>query len=340
METVITVILAALMLTVFVVVHEWGHYIVAKKCGICVLEFSIGFGPKIAAFNSGETQITLRGLLFGGYVRFAGEEEDGANAKGSYLNAKLSHRAATVVAGPAMNIIFAYLLAVVFLCAYGDAAPYIKTLPENSAVYQAGVREGDYLTEYNGVNIDFSMDIMQAQNAKTQNGELTIGVNRNGEQLNFSVPVEENSDKDYKITLGYEKKTFNIGEGFMLGFKWLFLLTSQMLSALGGLFAGGQGVENMAGMVGTVSIISDTIKMGWESVLRIASLISVNLAVINMLPLPALDGGKLVLYAVEAVRRKPAPQKLEGALNLAGFALIIGFAVFLTFQDISRIAGG
>lgn len=114
METVITVILAVLMLTVFVVVHEWGHYIVAKKCGICVLEFSIGFGPKIASFNSGETQVSIRAALFGGYVRFAGEEEEEANIKGSYLKAKLSHRALTVAAGPAMNILFAYLLAVVF----------------------------------------------------------------------------------------------------------------------------------------------------------------------------------------------------------------------------------
>lgn len=202
------------------------------------------------------------------------------------------------------------------------------------------MREGDYLTEYNGVSIDFSLDVATAQTAKPQNGELAMGVNREGEALSFNIPIDKNKNENYKITLGYEHKTYSLGEGFMLGFKWLFLLTGQMLSALGGLFAGGQGVENMAGMVGTVSIISDTIKTGWESVLRIASLISVNLAVINLLPLPALDGGKLVLYAIEAVRRKPAPQKVEGALNLIGFALIIGFAVFLTFQDISRIAGG
>lgn len=339
METLITVILAVLMLTVFVVVHEWGHYFVAKRCGITVLEFSVGFGPKIISFNSGETQISIRAVLFGGYVKFAGEEEGEENVKGSFMSAKLSHRAATVVAGPLMNIVFAYIIAVVFLCVYGDAVPYIKEIPHDSAIYQAGVREGDYLTEYNGVDIDFSLDLADAQSAKVGD-TLTMSVMRDGKEYSYEIPVSQTQNESYSITLAYEAKTFSPLESIMLGFKWLFSLTKQMLMAIGGLFAGGQGVENMAGMVGTVSIISDTIKMGFESVLRIASLISVNLAIVNLLPLPALDGGKLVLYAVEAVRKKPAPMKLESALNLIGFMLIIGFAVFLTFQDITRITGG
>ena len=140
--------------------------------------------------------------------------------------------------------------------------------------------------------------------------------------------------------LDYERKYFSFFEAVALSFKWMFLLVKEMFSILGALFLTGQGVENLAGPVGTISIIGTVVRTGFENVLRLASLISVNLAVINLLPLPALDGGKIVLLGVEAARRKPVPLRLEAVINTIGFVLIFGFAIFLTFQDIGRLAGG
>lgn len=344
MDIVFSIVVGILMLTAFVVIHEFGHYFAAKKCGIAVEEFSIGFGPKIAQWSSRDrlSKISLRLILFGGYVRFVGEEEEDRKNPKHFLGARLWKRFVTVLAGPAMNIVAAFLIAVVFLCAYGDISPVVESVAEGSAAQAAGLLPGDVITEMNGIRIELSsVDFPLAlENADYKNMQLTV--DRGGQELDFSVPYELQEDGTYKIgisSFSYQRHTFRFFEAIGLAFRWLGMITMQLLDVLGNLFFRGQGVENFAGMVGTINIIGTVAKTGLENILRLASLISVNLAIINLLPIPALDGGKVVLYTVEGIRKKPVSMNVEGVLNFIGFAVIIGFAIFLTFQDIGRLMG-
>ena len=340
MEIALTIIIGLLMLTLFVVVHEWGHYMVAKKSGITVLEFSIGFGPAIAKWHSKGTQISIRCLPLGGYVKFFGDDEGDEQKPGSFTSAPVSKRLLTVLAGPAMNILLAFVLAVSFLCFYGDAKVLVGSVEPGSPAQEAGIQPGDELIVLNGVKIDFMLDMEEALSS-TQEDASRVTVLRDGKEYSYTIPYKDDGSKKIGISqLEYERKTYSFFAAVALSFKWLFLLVKEMLSILGALIFTGQGVQNLAGPVGTISIIGSVVRTGFENVLRLASLISINLAVINLLPLPALDGGKIVLLGVEAARKKPVPLRLEAILNAIGFVLIFGFAAFLTFQDISRLTGG
>lgn len=343
MDVVWTIIIGLLLLTLFVVVHEWGHYIAGKRAGIKILEFSIGFGPAIykRMMKSG-TQFSVRCLPIGGYVRFFGDDEDEAKLPGAFNKAPISRRLVTFLAGPAMNFLLAFLLAVAFLCFYGDTQLSIASLEPGSPAQVAGLQPGDIITELNGVKIDFQLDYGEAQ----QNTGGTIShtsVIRDGQTYTYDIPFKLQSDgrKLIGITgLNAAPKTFTFPEAIVLSFKWMFTLVKEMISILGTLIFTGQGVQNLAGPVGTISIIGQVVKTGFDNVLRLASLISINLAVINLLPFPALDGGQIVLLGVEAARRKPVPLRVAGVINTVGLLIIFAFAIYLTFQDVTRLAGG
>lgn len=339
MDIALTVILGLLLLTLFVVVHEWGHYIVAKKCGITVLEFAIGFGPAIAKWRRGGTQFSIRCLPIGGFCKFFGDDEGDEKKPGAFNFVSVSKRIYTVLAGPVMNILLAFILAVAFLCLYGDAQPVITSLQEGSPAQQAGLQPGDVITKLNGVQIDFMLDLQEAANNTEGSSSLTT-VERDGKSYTYNIPYKTDGSHRIGIEYQFERKTFSFFEAVALSFKWMFLLVKEMLGILGALIFTGHGVENLAGPVGTINIIGQVAKTGFENILRLASLISVNLAVINLIPFPALDGGKILLLGVEAVRKKPVPLNVEAILNTIGFVLIFGFAIYLTFQDVSRLTGG
>lgn len=339
MDIALTIIFGLLLLTLFVVVHEWGHYIVAKKSGITVLEFAIGFGPAIVKWKRGETQLSIRCLPIGGFCRFLGDEEGDEKIPGAFNYVSVSKRIYTVLAGPVMNILFAFILAVTFLCVFGDAQPVIYTVQDGSPAQQAGLQPGDVITQYNGINIDFMLD-MQDASEKTGSGSSLTTVERDGKSYTYNIPYKSDGTNEIGLEIQYVRKTFSFFEAIALSFKWMFLLVKEMIAILGALIFTGKGVENLAGPVGTINIIGQVAKTGFENILRLASLISVNLAVINLVPFPALDGGKIVLLGVEAARKKPVPLRVEAILNTIGLVMIFGFAIYLTFQDVTRLSGG
>ncbi len=341
METVLTVIIGLLLLTAFVVIHEWGHFFVAKKCGIEMQEFSIGFGPKLLSRKGKDgMQYSLRAILFGGYVKFAGEDDDPEN---NALNrASLKDRCLTVVAGAAMNFVTAFVLAVIFLSVFGGSLPAIDKVMPGSSAEKCGVQSGDVITEMNGVSIDMFEDLTYAIDAGN-GSEMTLTVLRGDSEEHFDIPYELQEDGSYKVGLnGFNavKCSYSFIESVGLSFKWLGMLVKELFGALGAVFTTPTGITNLAGPVGTISIIGEAARMGAESMLRLASLISINLAVINLMPIPALDGGKLLMYAIEAIRKKPVSQKVEAGITVIGFLAIIGFAIILTVQDVARLAGG
>ncbi|MEA4853551.1 MAG: M50 family metallopeptidase [Christensenella sp.] len=338
MQIFINIVLTLLVLTVLVVAHEYGHYVVAKRHGIKVSEFAIGFGPKLIKWNKNGTEFSIRPIFIGGYNKFADDEEKDP-VPGDFRAASLKSRFLTIIAGPAMNIVVAVILSAIFLMAAGDGQAVVQSVEQGSSAQVAGIQEGDIIRSYNGVKIDLlNYDWAEAQK-QSKGDSLPLIVERDGETLTLDVPYEQTDDgaKQIGINLVAQPRSFNFFESIALSFKWLFVTMGQMLAALGNLFFQGQGIENMAGIVGVVGIVGQAVSYGWVNIISLAALLSVNLAIINLLPIPALDGGKVVLYAVEGIRKKPASAKVEGILNMVGMVLIFGLAIFLVFQDIGRL---
>ncbi len=341
MQIVISIVVTLLVLTGLVVAHEFGHYIVAKKRGIKVAEFAIGFGPKLIKWRRNETEFSIRPFFIGGFNRFADDEEKDP-VPGDFRAASLKSRFLTIIAGPAMNVIVAVILSVVVLMAAGTNQIAVHSVSADSPAAQAGIQEGDIVKSYNGVDIQLQYDWQDAIGKQKTGDSLPLVIERDGKEMSLNVPYMQNEDGQKLIGIEVNPygpiKTFNFFEAIGLSFKWLFMVTREMLQSLGQLFFMGQGIENMAGIVGVTQMVGTVaISGGFYSVLSLSALLSVNLAIVNLLPIPALDGGKIVLYAVEGIRKKPASPKVEGALNMIGMVLIFGLAIFLVFQDIHRM---
>ncbi len=336
MDVFLSILYTVLILCGLVVVHEFGHYIVAKKCGINVMEFAIGFGPRLIKWYSKGTEFSFRPILIGGFVKFNDDEE--AIKPGDFRAAKVRHKLLTLVAGPAMNVLLAFIIAVVTLCTIGDYVPVVKEVGANTGAYTAGLKEGDVITSINDVKIDFSQDLQAA--FKTLGGEnVNITVNRDGEQLNMDIPFEDdgNGGTAAGFAMQSEPKVFGFFESIALAFKWLFSLMQEMLSTLGKLFFTGQGLENISGIVGVTVVVGQAAQIGGNFLLMLTAMISLNLAIINLLPIPSLDGGQIIIYAIEGIIKKPVSQKVIGVINMVGLILIFALAGFLIFQDIARL---
>lgn len=337
MDILIMIVSAMLILTGLVVLHEYGHYRAAKRNGIRVQQFSIGFGPRLIRWHRGETEFSFRPILFGGYVAFA-DDVDKDPEPGDFRTASLKARALTAAAGPAMNVAAAVVLAVIMLLVAPEfQAVRVATVEPGSPAAEAGIEPGDVLKKMNGVDMDFyATSVMEYQ--QTPRGEsMQVRAARDGDA--YETTVHFDPDDDQKLMgVTMETQPYNFFEAFTLSFKWLGQQIGAIYSALGNLFFRGQGMEDMAGIVGTTVVVGNVVQYGTIGLLlMLISVISINLAIINLLPIPALDGGKLVLFGVEALRKKAVPQRIEGIMNFAGMAVIMGLAVFLVFQDISRL---
>lgn len=346
MQIFLSIIVTLLVLTGLVVAHEFGHYIVAKKNGIKVTEFAIGFGPKLVKWYRNGTEFSIRPFFIGGFNKFADDEEKDPEP-GDFRAASLKSRFLTIIAGPAMNIIVAVILSTVILMTAGDFqinpnpqfSVQVQETVQGSPAETSGILPGDVVKSMNGVEIHDNASWNEAINADS--GEKrSIVLLRDGQEIELEVPFSGTSEDGSKLigmNVQAEPVKYHFFEAVGMSFQWLFLMVGQMFTALGQLFFMGQGIENMAGIVGVVQIVGQVIPYGLVSILTLSALLSVNLAIINLLPIPALDGGKVVLYAVEGIRKKPAPLKVEGILNLIGMVLVFGLAIFLVFQDVSRM---
>lgn len=348
MQIVVSIIVTLLVLTALVVAHEFGHYIVAKKNGIKVSEFAIGFGPKLIKWYRNGTEFSIRPFFIGGFNKFADDEEKDP-VPGDFRAASIKSRMLTIIAGPAMNIILAIVLSTAVLMTAGDFqinpnpqfTVQVQSTEQGSPAEASGILPGDIVKSMNGIEIHDNVSWNEAINADSGQARTLVLV-RDGNEITLSVPFLEQSESGGRLigmNVQAEPVKYNFFEAIGMSFQWLFLMMGQMFSALGQLFFMGQGLSNMAGIVGVVQIVGQVIPYGLVSVLTLSALLSVNLAIINLLPIPALDGGKIVLYIVEWIRKKPAPVKIEGILNLIGMVLVFGLAIFLVFQDVSRLMG-
>ncbi|MBQ3551810.1 MAG: site-2 protease family protein [Clostridia bacterium] len=346
METVLSIIGAFIVLCVLVIVHELGHFGVGKLLGFKINEFAVGMGPKLLSKEKNGTTYSLRAFPIGGMCAFEGEDEE-EKSPTSFNAQPVWKRMLVVLAGPFMNVLFALVVAFILLLAYGgeaipDQPGTIVSVEENSPAAQAGILPDDILIGIDDYRIENYEDTTEA--ILQGDGEsATATVLRDGKELSLTVNNMYNEEKasNYMgISISPQIRPYTLLESAGGSFRYVGSMFEAMGDFFRMLFAGEVQRDDVAGPVGTVSIISEAVKSGFETVLIIAVLISVNLAVVNLLPFPALDGGRFCFMIYEAIFRKPVPRQAEAIAHVAGFVVLIGLMVFLTVGDISRLFGG
>ena len=333
------VILALLLLGVLIIAHEAGHFWAARACGIGVQEFSMGMGPLIAKWKSRKgTQFSVRLLPIGGFCQFYGEDEDEPDPR-AFNNQAVWKRAVTVASGPLMNFLVAFLVIVLFMSVIGinTIVPKIAQVEENAQA--AGLQVGDTIVSVNGAEMTNYQQISQAI-AASEGNDVTLGVKRGKEELSLTLtPFYDEEAGRFRVgfSFGQERVRTSVLTSIPFSVQYNVESVKLILSTLKDLVFKGQGVDDVTGPVGTVYVIQEVTQQGGLDVyLELIALISVNLGVMNLLPIPGLDGSRLLFLLIEAVRRKPVKREWEGAIHAAGFILLMGLMVLLTYKDIMR----
>ena len=454
---IFNVLIAILILSVVIIVHEFGHFIIAKANGVCVVEFSVGFGPRIFSFRIGDTDYCLKALPFGGSCRMLGqdeyltdtakdEEEDESGeeyelspfekrnkemlekyGESRTLEKKsVSARIAVLAAGPVFNFLFAVIASIVLIGASGYDPCVINEVETGSPGYEAGLRAGDEIVGLNGNAVHFAREYGFYRNYH-ESDTMDITYKRDGVNYKTTVVPEEIKDNSYKIGIKFDQdlriseivkdspagksglreqdkivaingdqiesmeklsgvidasegKTLNVRvsraagerefqvtpemmetsyyytgltlygrrtmaspiETIGLAFCDTGYRISSVVEVLGMMLTGRMGVNNLSGPVGTVSAISTVVEESKQdggfyvflNIINIAIMLSANLGVVNLLPVPALDGGKLIVYVIEAIRGRPAPRKVETVINFIGVIFLLVLMAFVLVKDI------
>lgn len=335
-----SIIISVLVFSVIIIVHEFGHFIIAKLSGIKVNEFSIGMGPKLVSVTKGDTDYSIRAFPIGGFVAMEGEDEE-SEAEGSFTSVPVQNRIAVVVAGAVMNMILGFAV-LCFLTAMQPAitSRTVSSFYEGAMTQQTGLQVGDEIVAINGRKCYVANDIIY-EFARTQNGTADFTVIRNGiktqlEDVTFETYTDENGYRQLVIDFTVypvEKTVFSVMQEAA---NWTISIARMLFLSLVDLVSGRVAINQMSGPVGIVSAISEAVSYGYESVLLILAIITINLGVFNLLPFPALDGGRLVFLLLELVRGKPINQKYEILVNTAGMLMLLAFMVFVTFSDVTK----
>lgn len=322
-------------------IHELGHFTVAKLSGIKVNEFALGMGPTLLQKQKGETTYALRLFPIGGFVSMEGEDEDSPDER-SFNRAPISRRIFTVMAGGIMNLILGFAVLTLLVCNQSAiTSRTVAQFSENATTQASGLQVGDEIVAVNGRRC-FVADDLVYEFVRTNDGTADLTVIRNGEHLTlnnvkFETVAQEDGTNaivvDFKV-LPIEKTVFTVLKEAAL---WTCSLARLVFLSLVDLVTGRVAVSSLSGPVGVVTVISQAVGYGWESLAMVLALITINLGVFNLMPFPALDGGRLFLLLVEAVRRKPIPEKYQVIINTAGFGLLIALMLFVTFNDVAKL---
>lgn len=354
-----TIILFIIIFGLVVISHELGHFLIARKNGIRVVEFALGMGPTLFSFMAGGTKWSLKLLPFGGACMFEGEdgmereesaerapEESGEGM--AFPEAGVWARIATVFAGPFFNFILAFIVAVILCVFTGADLPVVGTVLEDSAASEAGLRQGDVITKIGHEPIHFYRDVSMI--SFLNRGEtMEITYERDGEKrVTVLSPRYSEEDGRYYmgITNGGEYLECNPLQVFQYGFYEVEYWVKLTYKSLAMLVQGQVTKDDVAGPVGIAQAVGESYDQAEKdygtpyailTMLQIVVLLSVNLGIMNLLPIPALDGGRLVFMLVEVVRGKPVPPEKEGMVHFAGLVVLMALMVFIMYNDIMRL---
>ncbi|MDR1135324.1 MAG: RIP metalloprotease RseP [Clostridiales Family XIII bacterium] len=334
--SIITVLYAIIIFCLLIFIHELGHLIAAKSVGIKVNEFALGMGPLIFKFKKGETDYALRALPIGGACAMEGEDKDSEDPRG-FNNKGFFAKAITVVAGSFMNVLLAVLLLSGIVFSFGTPGTTVDLVGEGSPAEAAGLRSGDRIVAISGIEIEKWEDVGYAIE-HSDGDELNLTVLRDGEATEISSGYYEDEGGARKIGIspGMEHRFSNIFASIGRGAVATFEMGRSMIVIIGQLFTGKAAISDLTGPVGIVYVVSDVAKNGIGQLIQLAALISLNLGIINMLPLPALDGGRLLFLIIRKFTGKVITDEIEGRIHMVGLLLLFGLMIFVTFQDVTR----
>ncbi len=368
MSIFITLIAALVVFSAVIAIHEFGHFTVAKLCGIQVNEFSIGMGPALWKKIYKGTQYSLRALPVGGYVALEGEESPESQQAeaarderetedtnpvppeqrtGIPLNeAPVWQRVLVMVAGAFMNFVLGFVVLVILVAAQEGAitSKTIYSIEDDALCGQTGLQAGDEIVAVNGRRCFVANDILY-ELVRTEAYRADFTVKRDGRRVELpdvQFDTWQDDDGQTHMTLGFtvygiKKTPLNV-----LKEAWNSTLYYGRIvfTSLADLVRGRESINNLSGPVGIVTAIGQAASYGWQDLLELLALITINLGVFNLLPFPALDGGKVVFLIIEGVTGHAVPEKLQGTLTIAAFALLFGLMLFATYNDIIRLVTG
>ena len=345
MNTIITIITAILVFCFLVLSHEFGHFIVAKACHVYVEDFSIGMGPSLLHWRGKETEYCLRLLPIGGWCKMRGEDEDSEDDR-AFCCRPVWQRICIVAAGPIMNFICAILIYVVIYMLLGVATPsnVVGEVVPDSPAAAVGMEAGDRILNINGQEIALWNDIGTLID-DTEGSALNIQVQRGEESLSFILEPQYDEVSGRWLMGVYSSTEDPVIQhvGFFtsikLGLQQSIYMLRLLITSIIGMFAGTVPVE-VSGPVGIVSVISQAARDSLITVLSLVALLCLNLGLVNLLPLPALDGCRIVFLAIEGLRGKPIKREREGMVHFIGLLLLMGLMVLITYQDIARLITG
>ena len=337
-NTVYPILIAILFFELIIIIHEGGHFVAARLCRVKVNEFSVGMGPKLLQFQKGETKYSLRLILFGGYCAMEGEDED-SDDKNAFSNKRVIQRILIVVAGAVMNLILGFVIVAIIVSSQDLVGTTQIARFDDNAVSASTLQTGDVIKSIDGMRVYCPNDINTGLTRSTDN-TLDVVVLRDGKEQKLSVDfdTEEYEGREFikmDFWLYGVKKNFTnvVKETFM---QWMSYARMVFLS-VHDMLVGKFGVRDMSGPVGAVDVVSKAVKVGDLTMLRIMALLTINVGLFNLFPIPALDGWRLFLLIFEGIFRKKLPSKWEWAINGAGLVLLLGLMAIITFSDISKL---
>lgn len=348
-----TIIFFILIFGAVVIAHEFGHFLLAKANGIRVVEFSVGMGPTIASFRKGDTKYSLKLLPIGGACMFEGEDgvqtKEGEEQAGAFYKASVWARISCVLAGPIFNLILGFFIALIIVSVpnINIALPVVAEVTQDGAAEEAGFQAGDRIVSVNGEKIYLFDELTLIM--KLHNGEsMDVVLEREGEKIETSLTPVYSSEAD-TYYMGITTNSFIENKGLSM-FKYAWYEVRYCVKAtyksLAMLVQGRVNRQDVAGPVGiAVNVVGaayeNTKQYGWETVLlnmlNITLLLSVNLGILNLLPIPALDGGRLFFMLIEVIRGKPIPPEKEGIVHFIGFVFFMVLMVVVFFNDLVNI---
>ncbi|MBR0156131.1 MAG: site-2 protease family protein [Clostridia bacterium] len=358
--TFVYIILAILVLELLIFVHELGHFTAGKLLGFRILGFSLGFGPALFKFKRGETEYALRAIPFGGACQFDGEDEEGKDDPRRFNSNPVWKRLIVIFAGPFMNILTAYILAFIIALTIpvavpavnesnGQLVPIVHSVNSGSAAERAGILPGDVIIAIDGTEpqADASGDVLNGVTEAIQrtDGDLTVTVGRDGKII--EIPVTGAYDQSYRrtilgITMNYKIERYEhygFFESFGVAGDELITIVRLTGQGIGNMFKNGIHRGDVSGVVGTVGIMVDFAREDLSYILQIACILSLSLGLFNLIPFPALDGGRILFLIIEAIIGRPLNRKVEAIVNGIGFALLFGLMIVVTVSDVIGLIG-
>lgn len=349
MNTILTILLLMIILGLIITIHEFGHFIAAKKSGVYVEEFSIGMGPllfKRKPKNS-ETTYSLRLLPIGGYVAMAEREDKESKIKKDRVleNKGFFHIFWVLINGIAFNFLLAIIVCFISGCIYGRpiSDTVVRKVDESYPAYDSGLEVGDTVVSVNGVKVDSSYDFAIEVNGKKQTtDQYVLSVKKtDGSIKEYTIKprIEKVDGQDYRLfgisfITSYKK---GIGQAFIYSIEGVVDTTTKVFETLAMLIKGEVSMDNLSGPVGMYSLVDSAKSSGLINILYLLQYLSVNVGIINLLPVPVFDGGLIFILIIEKIIKRKTSDKLKNTLNFVGFGLLVLLMLFVTYNDIIRL---